>query len=107
MFPPMNPLDYLRRQLRLEGKEIFDDSLLRQVEVVPDEEIPLLLIAQLADENLVAYFDEALSTELREPLQARLSNFTFPNVDTFSSFLQSRHISFEVGQYKTYIFPEQ
>ena len=53
----MKPLDYLRLQLRLEGKEIIGDNLLRQVEVVPDEEMPLFLIAQLADEYLVAYFD--------------------------------------------------
>jgi len=103
----MNPLDYLRLQLRLEGKEIIGGNLLRQVEVVPDEEVPLFLIAQLADENLVAYFDEESPTELREALQARLSKFSFPNVDTFSSFLQSRNVFFEVGQYKTYIVPEQ
>ena len=103
----MNPLDYLRLQLRLEGREIIGDNLLKQVEVVPDEEMPLFLIAQLADENLVAYFDEESPTELREALQTRLSNFSFPNIDTFSPFLQSRNISFEVGHYKTYIFPER
>ena len=103
----MNPLDYLRLQLRLEGKEIVGDNLLRQVEVVPDEEMPLFLIAQLADENLVAYFDEESPTELREALQAQVSNFSCPYIDTLSSFLQSRNISFEVGQYRTYIFPEQ
>ena len=102
----MNPLDYLRLQLRLEGKEIIGDNLLKQVEVVPDEEVPLFLIAQLADENLVAYFDEALQTELHEALQARLSDFALPDIDRLSSFLQSRNISFEVGHYKTYIFPE-
>src|SRR5215510_15429154 len=70
MFQFMNPPDYLRLQLRLEGKEIIGDNLLRQVEVVPDEEVPLLLIAQLADENLAAYFDEALPTELRKVVSA-------------------------------------
>jgi hypothetical protein len=48
MFRFMNLLDYLRLQLRLEGKEIVSDNLLRQVEIVPDEEMPLFLIAQLA-----------------------------------------------------------
>jgi hypothetical protein len=37
MFRLLNPLDYLRLQLRLEGKEIIGDHLLKQVEVVPDE----------------------------------------------------------------------
>ena len=103
----MNPLDYLRLQLRLEGKEIVSDNLLRQVEIVRDEDVPLFLLAQLADESLVAYFDEALQTELREQLKARLSSFALPNIESLSSFLQSINISFEVGQYKTYIFPER
>jgi hypothetical protein len=103
----MNPLDYLRLQLRLEGKEIIKDNLLRQVEVVPDQEMPLMLIARLADSNVVAYFDEALQAKLHEELTKRVSEITFPNVEAFSAFLQSRNISFEAGYYKTYIFPER
>lgn len=102
----MNPLDYLHLQLRLEGKEIIGDNLLRQVEVVPDEEVPLMLIAQLANENFVTYFDEDLELELRTELTKQVSKFTFPNVDPLSAFLQSGNITFEVGYYKTYIFPE-
>lgn len=103
----VNPLEYLRLQLRLEGKKVVHGNLLRQVEVVPDEEVPLLLIAQLADENLVAYFDEAMQTELREELAKQVFQFKFPNIDPLSAFLQNRDISFEVGHYRTYIFPER
>jgi len=103
----MNPLDYLRLQLRLEGKEIISQNLLRQVEVVPDEEVPLMLIAQLADQNLVYYFDEDLQIELREESTKRISEITFPNIDALATLLQSRNIPFEIGYYKTYIFPEQ
>jgi len=102
----MNPLDYLRLQLRLEGKEIVNGNLLRQVEIVPDEEVPLMLVAQLANENFVTYFDEDLELELRTELTKQVSKFTFPNVDPLSAFLQSGNITFEVGHYKTYIFPE-
>jgi GNAT superfamily N-acetyltransferase len=103
----VNPPDTLRLQLRLEGKDIVDGNLLRQVEVVPDEAVPLILIAQLADENLAIYFDEAMQTGLREELVKQVSRFKFPNVDSLPAFLQSRNISFEVGHYKTYIFPEE
>jgi predicted GNAT family acetyltransferase len=34
----VNPRDTLRLQLRLEGKDIVNGNMLRQVEVVPDEE---------------------------------------------------------------------
>ena len=103
----MNPLDYLHLQLRLEGKEVVKDNLLRQVEVVPDEEVPLLLIAQLVDEQLVVYFDEALQIELREELISRIPSPKFPNIDPLFAILEQRHIQYEVGHYKTYIFPEQ
>jgi hypothetical protein len=107
MYPNMNPLDYLLLQLRLEGKEIIRDNLLRQAEVVPDEEVPLMLIAQLADSNVLAYFDETLRTGLRTELIRQVSNMVFPNVEPLSTFLQSESISFEIGHYKTYISPEQ
>ena len=103
----MNPLDYLHLQLRLEGKESVNDNLLRQIEVVPDEDVPLMLIARLADENLFSYFDEALSVEIREKLTKQVSDITFPNIELLSTVLQHRNISFEIGHYKTYIFPEQ
>src|SRR5688572_1302858 len=108
MYLNMNPLDYLHLQLRLEGKEVIGNNLLRHVEVVPDEEVPLVLIAQLSDENLVSYFDEVLPSraELYEALTKQVLEITFPNFDRLSTFLQSRIISFEVGHYKTYIFPE-
>jgi RimJ/RimL family protein N-acetyltransferase len=103
----MKPLDALRLQLRLEGKEIIRVNLLKQVEVVPDEEIPLMLIAQLADENLVAYFDEALPAEVHEELTEQVSDITFPNIESLSAVLRNRNIPCEVGHYKTYLFPEQ
>jgi hypothetical protein len=103
----MNPLDYLRLQLRLEGKEIIKDNLLRQVEVVPDEEMPLMLIARLADSNFVAYFNETLQPELRTALTKQVSNSAFPNIDHLSVFPGQRNIPIEVEHYKTYIFPER
>lgn len=102
----MSPLDYLRLQLRLEGKGIVQGNLLRQVEVVPDEEVPLMLLAQLADSNVVAYFDEGLQAEFREDLRKQVSAMSFPNIDPLRAFLQNSDITSEVGHYKTYTLPE-
>jgi hypothetical protein len=103
----MNPLEYLRLQLRLEGKEIIDGNLLRQVEVLPDEDMPLMVIAQTINQNLVFYFDETLPTEIRQEMPKLVSGISFPSIDPLTSFLQRRHILFEFEHYKTYIFPEK
>ena len=100
----MNPLDYLRLQLRLEGKEIVYGNMLRQVEIVPDEDLPLMVIAQLADSNVLAYFDEGFP--LCEELRKKVSEISFPDVDPLFTLLQNRNSAFEVGHYKTYTFPE-
>lgn len=102
----MNPLEYLRLQLRLEGKEIVNGNMLRQVEIVPGEDIPLMIIAQLADQDFVFYFDEGLSTEFREELRKEVDRINFSSLDRLITFLKNRNIAFEVGHYKTYIFPE-
>lgn len=63
----MKPLDYLQLQLRLEGKAILQNNLMRQVEVVPDEEMPLMVIASLANQELVA-----CDAEKFRPVRTRL-----------------------------------
>src|SRR5215510_2940550 len=103
----MNPLDYLHLQLRLEGKEVVKDNLLRQVEIVPDEEMPLMIIAQLTNDDPVISFDEALQADLREELISQISVLTFPNIDSLSALLEQRNIRYEVRHYKTYTFPER
>ena len=103
----MNSLEYLRLQLRLEGKEIIDGNLLRQVEVVPGEEMPLLVLAQLAEEQVTVFYDGSLSPELREKLNEQVHSVKFPNVDPILHFLQSLEFTVEVSHYKTYIFPER
>jgi hypothetical protein len=92
-------------QLRLEGKRPVESDRLRQVEIVPDEDIPLILIAQLTDDQRIVYYDETLSSELHTELSKRIQNVTFPAIESLLAFLRSKNISFEVGHYKTYIFP--
>ena len=62
----MEPLAYLHLQMRLEGKMLVRERFMRQVEAVPDENMPLLLIAQLANEQLVTYYDEAIPPDFQK-----------------------------------------
>ena len=77
---------------------------MRQIEVVPDEEMPLLLIAQLASEEMVVYYDEAISPDFQKQLAAIILDIEFPKVDPVLNVLRSHKIQFDVGHYKTYIF---
>ncbi|HMB24833.1 MAG: GNAT family N-acetyltransferase [Chloroflexota bacterium] len=99
----MEPIEYLHLQLRLEGKALAGPHSLRQVEVVPDEELPLMLIARLRSEELVRYYDEALPADLHTELSAAI--FEFPSIDPLLKILEGHHIQTEVGHYKTYVFP--
>jgi hypothetical protein len=77
----MNPLDSLHLQLRLEGFEIVAGNRIRQVEAVPGEERPLMLLAQLADGQFAAYFDEFLKPGLYLELMERLHSNQFPKFE--------------------------
>ena len=101
----MEPWAYLQLQLRLEGKAVFNKCLLRQVEAVPGEEVPFLLIAKLANQEMVVYYDEALSSDLQRELAATISDVQFPNVDAQVDILKKHNLPCEVGHYKTYVFP--
>jgi RimJ/RimL family protein N-acetyltransferase len=103
----MNPLTYLHLQLRLEGKTLVNKQFMRQVEVVPGEEMPLILIAQLANEKWVAYYDETMSPDLHDEIVTNLLEIKFPKIDSLLNVLESHSIQFEVGHYKTYVFPPQ
>lgn len=101
----MNPLEYLHLQLRLEGKEVVDENRLRQVEVVPDEDVPLMILAQLADGQVVAYYDESLPLDLRTKLMDQIQTLEFPTIEPLLAVLKARTIAVETGHYKTYSFP--
>lgn len=103
----MNPHEYLRLQLRLEGKEIVHENLLRQVEDVPGEDLPLMIITLFANGKQVAYYAETLPTVLLEELIVCSSAVRFPRIGSLLQFWSSLGISVGVGHYKTYTFPKQ
>lgn len=101
----MEPIGFLHLQMRLEGREVVQDRFIRQVEIVPGEDTPLMLIASLVNGNVVAYYDEALSANLQETLAARIAELIFPTIDPLLDILKTHDVPFEVGHYKTYVFP--
>ena len=103
----MNPLTYLLLQMGLEGKGLVGEQTIRQVQVVPDEELPLMLLAQLADQKLVAYYSESLSSNLQAQLGACISSIEFPEIDPILDILKLHKIQSDTGHYKTYLFPPQ
>ena len=103
----MDSADYLHLQLRLEGKSVTGDDRLRQVEVVPGEEMPLMVLARLAEGQVISYFDESLPPELLAGLKNRIGTIEFPRIDPLLNFLSSAGIASEVGHYQTCIFPAQ
>jgi hypothetical protein len=100
----VNPLEYLHLQLRLEGKEVINGNLLRQVEAIPGKELPLMILAQFAEQQVAAFYDESLSPEIQTKLNGQIGSIEIPKVDSILRFLQSCGFTVEIGHYKTYIF---
>ena len=101
----VEPIHYLHLQLRLEGKGIIEERFIREVEVIPGEEVPLTLIAGLADGKVVVYYDEMLSRDLQEALAASSADLEFSTFNPLLDVLQRHGMQCEVGHYKTYVFP--
>lgn len=101
----VEPIHFLHLQMRLEGKEVVDACFIREVEAVPGEEMPLILVAGLAHGQGVVYYDEALSRELQESLAVPIAEIEFPAIDPLLDVLRKRDMQFDVGHYKTYVFP--
>lgn len=101
----MNALKYLRLQMRLEGKGLAGEYTIKQVKNVPGEELPLILVAQLADGRLITYYGESLSTSLQAQLSAAVSSIQFPEIHPILDVLKSHNLQVERGHYKTYLFP--
>jgi hypothetical protein len=90
----MDALAYLLLQMGLEGKELVGGHTIKQIKVVPGEELPLILLAQLADQNLVAYYGESLSSDLQAQLSACVSSIEFPEIDPILDVLKSHTIRY-------------
>ncbi|HET9587405.1 MAG TPA: GNAT family N-acetyltransferase [Anaerolineales bacterium] len=101
----MDSLAYLRLQMGLEGIGLAGEHTIKQVTRVTSEELPLMLLAHLSERNLIAYFSEFLSFDLRAQLSQRVSYIRFPKIEPVLDVLNSHKIDIDTGHYKTYIFP--
>ena len=101
----MNPLEYLHLQLRLEGREVVNGDLLRQVEFVPGEDMPMLVIGLLVSGGQVVYYDESLAPEYHKHLREQMGSLDDPDVDPLAQSLRSWGFNVQLGRFRTYIFP--
>lgn len=101
----MDALAYLLLQMELEGKGVIGEHTIRQIKAVPGEEMPLMLLAQLADQKLVTYYDESLSSDLQAQFRGCVSAMKFPDIEPVLNVLALYNLEVETGHYKTYVFP--
>lgn len=64
----------------------------------------MLLIAQPVDARVVVYYDEAISSDLKQALSVRVPEIEFPRIDPLLEVLRSRGVATQMGHYKTYVF---
>jgi hypothetical protein len=100
----MQPLDYLFVQMRLEGKGITPPDRLTSLPSA-DEDVPLMLVAQLADGLISVFFDERLTAEMCQQLRMQSDVLHFPLVTPITKILHASGILTEVGHFRTYVFP--
>lgn len=91
--------------MRLEGKALVREPFMRQVEAVPGEEMPILLLAQFTNGKSIAYYAEAMSPEVQQEIAPIVRQLQFPDVEAVLNVLRTRNLRFEVGHYRTYLFP--
>lgn len=103
----MDTIDQLRLQLRLEGKVVVGENSLRQVEVVPGEEMPFMVVASLPTRELVAYYNEALPGGLRAELDRQVRSMDFPNISPLVDILRAQDPNLEIGYFKTFTLPKR
>jgi len=109
----MHPLTYLHFQMQLEGMVVVDDRLTRDAQAVPDSDtstgsvqrLPLMMIARLTTQEVVAYYHESMETGLQKKLAARIDRLQFPQVDPLLEMLTSHGLQAETAHYLTYVFP--
>jgi GNAT superfamily N-acetyltransferase len=98
----MDPIDYLRRQMRLEGKGFSKDGWLESLD--PDgEAVPCVLFAKAVDGRQVTCFGGFLPGKLRMELAA-CPQAAFPDIGCYLERIRSSGIPVKVWHYKTYMF---
>jgi hypothetical protein len=100
----MQSLDYLYAQMRLEGKGLTPPDRLTRLPTA-DDDVPLVLVAQLADAAIKVFFGELLTAEIRAQLILHAQALQFPLVTPIRQVLHSHGIRTHLGHFRTYLFP--
>lgn len=99
----MKPIEYLLRQIDLEGIQRVADHLIAPVSPNTDD-FPLVLLARTADEQSLTCYDASLPAELRDQL-SKCDLQSFKTQSAIEVFEKSGYHT-KAGHFKTYIFPE-
>ena len=99
----MKPIEYLLRQIELEGIQRVSNDLITRVSLNEDD-FPLVLLARTSDGESLICFDELISVEIRDQLPKNDLQF-FKTESTIEVFEKSG-IHTKVSHFKTYIFPD-
>jgi len=99
----MKPIEYLLRQIELEGIQRVSNDLIVRASPNTDD-FPLVLLACTSDGEILLCFDELISEEIRN----RLSKDDLQAFKTESAIevFEKSGIHAKANHFKTYIFPE-
>lgn len=101
----MHPLTYLHFQLQLEGVVVVDERLTRDAQAAEIPEPPLVMVARLTTQEVVAYYHESIESSLQKKLAACVQRLQFPNADALLDVLKKNDLQAESTHYLTYVFP--
>jgi GNAT superfamily N-acetyltransferase len=91
--------------MQLEGMAVIGDRLVKEGEVPSDEELPLLLIAQLTTREVVTYYNEGIPADLQRMLAECIHTLEFPGIDPLLDMLASQNMPVRAHHFLTYLFP--
>jgi hypothetical protein len=99
----MRPIEYLLRQIELEGIQRVSNDLITRASPNADDS-PLVLLACTSDGESLICLDELISVEIRDQLP--INDLQFFKTETSIEVFEKSGIHSKVSHSKTYIFPE-
>lgn len=99
----MKPIEYLLRQMELEGIQRVSNDLITRITPNTDD-FPLILLASTSDKEILLCFDELISEEIRNKL-SKDDLLAFKTESALEVF-EKAGIRAKANHFKTYIFPD-
>ncbi len=99
----MKPIEYLLRQIELEGIQRVSNDLITRASPNIDD-FPLVLIARSSDGEILVCFDELISEEIRNKLSK--DDLQAFKIESAIEAFEKSGIHAKANHFKTYIFPD-